>query len=159
MALYSVSWGLFVTPLILYQLYHFLFFILINTIIIIIYYYFLSLTLGPSKPFVPIRITAGNIDHSRAVIQWTVPSIAYSPESYFIRYGTSRNHLTYKSATLIGSQDLNARDQTLTIMLKYLIHDTQYYYQVVSTNTYDETTSVVYSFRTTKLGKDYYYCF
>ncbi|XP_019851636.1 PREDICTED: hemicentin-1-like [Amphimedon queenslandica] len=108
--------------------------------------------IGPSKPFLPIRIIAGDFGHSTALIQWTVPSIAYSPESYFIRYGTSRNNLNFKSSTLIGTQDLDAKDQTLSITLRYLTHDTLYYYQVVSTNTFGETNSVIYSLRTTRLA-------
>ena len=108
---------------------------------------------GPKSPFLPTRITAGNFAYSSAVIQWTVPSIAYSPEIYFIRYGTSPNNLNLKSEVLQGTQNLNAKDQTLSITLRYLTHDTRYYFTVVSNNTNGQTESAPHDFSTSRLGK------
>ena len=108
---------------------------------------------GPKSPFLPTRITAGNFAYSSAVIQWTVPSIAYSPETYFIRYGTGKSNLNLKSEVLQGTQNLNAKDQTLSITLRYLTHDTRYYFQVVSNNTNGQTESAEHEFSTSRLGK------
>lgn len=109
--------------------------------------------IGPLSPFVPTNIVTGNIDHSSAVIQWTVPSIAYSPETYYIKYGKSSDNLQFTSNILVGSVDLTARDQTLSLLLQYLEHGTMYYYKIIAGNNNGETTSSVHTFTTLKLGK------
>ena len=109
--------------------------------------------LGPRAPLLPTGITVGNVNHNSALIQWTVLSIAYSPETYYIRYGLSNNKLNYVSSSINGATDLAATSQTYSITLQHLIHNEVYYYSIVSNNNYTETTSAIDSFQTTKLCK------
>ena len=104
-------------------------------------------------PLLPTNIVTGNIDHRSAVIQWTVPSISYSPETYYIKYGKTADNLQYTSTPLAGTSDLTAKDQTLSLSLQYLEHGQIYYYKVIARNIQGETTSSLNTFTTQKLGE------
>jgi hypothetical protein len=95
---------------------------------------------------------SGNIDHRSAVIQWRVESISYSPESYYVKYGTSRDNLMFVSDSINGSTDLDTRDEILSIKLIHLNHNQDYYYVVVARNLNGETTSNIETFTTRKLA-------
>ena len=98
-----------------------------------------------------------HIEYNSTVIQWTTTKIAYTPESYYVKYGTSSNNLELRSATLKGSDILSTTDQTFEIKLTSLNHNTVYYYSVVSENQHESVESEILTFQTPKLGEFNYY--
>lgn len=67
--------------------------------------------------------------------------MAYTPEQYFAKYGTSNSSLDQMSEMILGGADISAVDQHYSLQLNGLQHDTAYYYQVVVSNTVGTTTS------------------
>ena len=59
--------------------------------------YHIYYSAGPRQPEVPMVVTATNVQDSSALIQWTVSSIAYTPETYVVEYGTSQDSLDMTS--------------------------------------------------------------
>ena len=104
---------------------------------------------GPTNPVTPDNNRAANILDNRATIQWTVPSIAYTPETYVVEFGTSQDSLSLTSGSLHSGPDITATDVTYSVQLSNLEPATTYHYRVVATNTADRSTaSGVQSFRT-----------
>ena len=104
---------------------------------------------GPTNPVIPDNNRATNIHDNRATIQWTVPSIAYTPETYVVEYGTSQDSLGLTSGSQHSGPDITATDVTYSLQLSNLEPATTYHYRVVATNTADRTTaSDVQSFMT-----------
>ena len=96
---------------------------------------------GPTNPVTPDNIRATNIHDNRATIQWTVPSIAYTPETYVVEYGTSQDSLGLTSGSQHSGPDITATDVTYSLQLSNLEPATTYHYQVVATNTADRSTA------------------
>ena len=93
-----------------------------------------------------------DITADSALIQWTVPYIAYSPEMYVVKYGTSQDSLTEKSDSTYSGEDITITNETYSIKLSNLKENTSYYVQVVATNTANRTNmSNVESFTTLPL--------
>ena len=113
--------------------------------------------IGPIPPVLPINIEAVHIEYNSTIIQWTTTEITYTPESYYIKYGTSSNNLLLQSATLKGSDNLSTTDQEFEIKLTSLDHNTVYYYSVVSENQHETVESEIMSFQTPKLGEFNYW--
>ena len=93
-----------------------------------------------------------NISYNRAVIVMTVPRISYTPEQYYIQYGTSSNLLQYCSEVRSGNTDISTVNEQITVTLNNLRHNTQYYYRVFAQNNVGTVHSNVYSFQTEQLG-------
>ena len=98
-------------------------------------------------------MTAINILHNEATIQWTVTSITYTPEQYIILYGIDESSLTQESDMVNGTMDFNSINDTYSVKITGLDYNTVYYYQVRSTNTEGATNSDVVMFQTTKKRK------
>ena len=113
--------------------------------------------IGPIPPVLPINIEAVHIEYNSTIIQWTTTEITYTPESYYVKYGTSSNNLLFQSATLKGSDNLSTTDQEFEIKLTSLDHNTVYYYSVVSENQHETVESEIMSFQTPKLGEFNYW--
>jgi len=96
---------------------------------------------GPRPPNSPQDISTINIRDNRATIQWTVPSIAYTPETYVVEYGTSQDSLGLTSGSQHSGPDITATDVTYSVQLSNLEPATTYHYQVVANNTADRTTT------------------
>ena len=104
---------------------------------------------GPTNPVTPNNNRATNILENRATIQWTVPSIAYTPETYVVEYGTSQDSLGLTSGSQHSGPDITVTDVTYSVQLSNLEPATTYHYRVVATNTADRSTaSGVQSFTT-----------
>ena len=93
-------------------------------------------------------VTATNVQDSSALIQWTVSSIAYTPETYVVEYGTSQDSLDMTSDPTHSGGDITVVNQMYSVQLSSLEPATQYYYQIVATNTALSRSSNLLSFRT-----------
>ncbi len=105
-----------------------------------------SHTTGPSPPFKPESVDTTVTTFTTAQIQWSVPSIAYTPEQYTVEYGTSPGSLSQSSAVVSGSTDLAAVDHQYSMEVTGLLEGSTYYYRVVAHNTHGSTSSNVYTF-------------
>ena len=76
-----------------------------------------------------------DITADSALIQWTVSYIAYSPEMYVVKYGTSQDSLTENSDSIYSGEDTTITNETYSVKLSNLKENTTYYVQVVATNT------------------------
>ena len=69
-----------------------------------------------------------------AVIEWLVPVIAYTPETYTVYYGPDEAQLNFTSNDVIGTVDITATNQIYSTTIMDLQSNETYYYQVVATN-------------------------
>ena len=79
----------------------------------------------------PEDIVFREVESESVIIQWTVAYISYSPETYVVQYGTSRETLVHNSsrrASEVGTT-------TYSVPLSGLRDNTTYYVQVLATNT------------------------
>ncbi len=79
--------------------------------------------------------------------------IAYTNETYVVMYGTDMNMLNSMSETVSSGSDFEAMDLTFLVLISDLTSNTDYYYQLVATNTFTSTSSAVMSFTTPDLSK------
>ena len=99
-----------------------------------------------------MNLVATAVTHNSATIQWTVPSIAYTPETYVVRYGT--NSVNRVSAAVLSGGDISVTDLTLSAELTGLEQLTGYMYEVQSSSGMGRaTTSSRETFMTTNLRK------
>lgn len=99
----------------------------INSIILI-------LSLGASAPVKPMDIVHTTVTADHAIIEWLIPVIAYTPETYIVNYGPDEAQLNFTSDTVIGTRDITARNQIYSTTISDLQSNTTYYYQVVAEN-------------------------
>ncbi len=110
-----------------------------------------SLT-GPAAPFFT-DLTATSDFYDTATIQWTIPLIAYTPETYVVYYGTDMSTLDRKSDTVSSGNDFAATNIRLFVELVGLTFSTEYYYQLVANNTFASNSSEVMNFTTPQRSK------
>ena len=97
----------------------------------------------------PLVDAIGNISDSSALIQWRVSSIAYTPETYVVEYGTSQDSLDITSDPTHSGGDITIANVTYSVTLSDLRENTTYYVHIVATNTAGRsTTSSVERFTT-----------
>ena len=101
---------------------------------------------GPSSPLQLANVMSTGITHSRATIQWTVPRIAYTPETYTVHYGTSSGSLTPFNQQRENSDNFTATNLQFSIQLTGLSAGTRYYYQVVAMNSVGSNQSTINNF-------------
>lgn len=94
-----------------------------------------------------------NITAYSATVQWVTPYLAYTPEQYVVSYGTMRESLNQRSPVLSSITDIAASNLTYDVFIPDLSPNTEYFYQVHSTNTYTTTASVIMNFTTLEAGK------
>ena len=83
-----------------------------------------------------------DVRHNRATIQWTVPRIAYTPETYTVHYGTSSGSLIPFNQQRQSGDDFTVTNLPFSVQLTGLSAGTTYYYQVVAMNSVGSTPSV-----------------
>ena len=110
---------------------------------------------GPSSPLQPSNLMSTDVRHNRAIIQWAVSRIAYTPETYTVHFGTSPGSLTSFSQQRHSGNNFTGANLQFSIQLTGLSAGTTYYYQVVAVNSVGSTVSVEQSFTTTELRKLY----
>ena len=94
-----------------------------------------------------------DVRHNRAIVRWTVPRIAYSPENYNVHFGTSPGSLTNVNQQQQTGDDFTATNLQFSVQLTGLSAGTTYYYQVVAMNSVGSTASDEQSFTTALLRK------
>ena len=100
-------------------------------------------------PYPPQQVHSDIVTHNTALIQWTVSSIAYTPETYVVEYGTSQNSLDMTSDPTHSGEDITIANVTYSVTLSDLRENTTYYVHIVATNTAGRsTTSTVQRFTT-----------
>ena len=106
-------------------------------------------------PMAPLEVTSrvNDILDTSVVIVWTVPAIAYTPETYRVVFGTEEDNLDRMSATEESGTDIMAIDILLSLSLTGLEPETMYYYRVKATNSFATTFNDVTSFTTAARSK------
>ena len=122
---------------------------------IMIYFYLNQLfPTGPSAPLQPSNLMSTSITHNGATIHWTMPRIAYTPETYTLHFGTSPGSLTNVSQQRHSGDNFTATNLQFSIQLTGLAPGTTYYYQVVAMNSVPGSNqSTVLQFPTNELRK------
>ena len=114
-----------------------------------LYQYFHPVYTGPVYPYPPQQVHSDIVTHNTALIQWTVFSIAYTPETYVVKYGTSQDSLDMTSDPTHSGEDITIANVTYSVTLSDLRENTTYYVHIVATNTADRSnTSSVERFMT-----------
>ena len=102
----------------------------------------------PVDPVRPEDIIFMDVKSDSVIIQWTVPYISYSPETYVVQYGTSRDSLIHNSSSTHSEEEV----MTYSVELSGLRDNTTYYVQVLATNTAQRSSgSCVHTFTTLSL--------
>ena len=107
---------------------------------------------GPRSPFTPESVTVSAVSSTSATIGWTVSSIAYTPETYVVEYGTSQDRLDMSSDPQYSGPKINIGSRTYSVQLNGLSAGTLYHYQVVANNLKQTSLSVAGKFTTIPLG-------
>ena len=81
-----------------------------------------------------------------------VTSVAYTIETYSVKYGVSSDDLDMRSNSTDGSSNYTAINQAYSLIVTGLEPFTQYYYAVVAHNSFTTTESSILIFRTTEAG-------
>ena len=98
----------------------------------------------------PTNVRVVSSDAATATVQWTVPLIAYTPETYMVSYSTgSLTRQVLMSDPVESGADFDAVNQTFSVELTGLEPNTTYNYQVITENTVATTTSELQNFITT----------
>ena len=104
---------------------------------------------GPSDPEQPTSLRANDTSFNGTTIHWTVPRIAYTPETYTVNFGNSSNSLTPFNQRRQSGDNFTATNLQFSVQLTGLTPGTNYSYRVVATNTIGRTAmSVIGMFRT-----------
>ena len=109
---------------------------------------------GPVAPEMPTNLMNISTRFDSATIQWTVPLIAFTPETYVVHYGTNMASLNLMSDPVESGDDFEAVNQVYSVPITGLEAVTVYYYMVVSTSTGGTTNSDVESFTTSPVGEE-----
>ena len=127
----------------------------VHPCIVVLPLYFLnhSFCTGPSTPLQPSNLMSTGVTHNRTTIQWTVPMIAYTPETYTVCFGTSPGSLTPFSQQRQSGDNFTATNLQFSIELTGLAVATRYYYQVEAINNVGSNQSTVEHFTTNELRK------
>ena len=107
---------------------------------------------GPRSPVTPESLTVSAVSSTSATIGWTVPSIAYTPETYVVVYGTRQDRLVMSSDPQYSGPNISIGSRTYSVQLNGLRPGTLYQYQVVANNSKQTSSSVAGKFTTIPLG-------
>ena len=75
-----------------------------------------SLSPGPAAPHV-LSTIASDFTDTQVTIFWVVPSIAYTPETYVVLYGTDRDSLDSTSAERSRGPDISVEQLSISLPL------------------------------------------
>ena len=117
--------------------------------------------IGRSSPYSLQSLQAINIGLYCATIQWTVRQIAYTPETYVVRYGM-HSILLEESEQVESGSDYVTINQVFSVNLTGLRPATKYSFRVFSSNSHSRRYSLQSSFMTKGNGKyvfvDAFFC-
>ena len=103
---------------------------------------------GSRRPDLPIDLKVAVIGTETAIIEWTVPTIAFTPESYVVYYGTSIKSLLLASDPVESGNNFSIINFKFSTQLSFLSSNTQYCYCVIAANTEGSTASAKKEFQT-----------
>ena len=85
-----------------------------------------------------------------AKVSWTVPSIAFTNESYYIEYESPRIGIGSREATpwITGNNNVSTQQRTYALVLDGLEDGFRYQYQVVAVNCFGMSRSNIQHFTT-----------
>ena len=98
-----------------------------------------------------MSLSALNVVHNAATIVWVVTEVAYTNESYIVRYGTDMNNLASSSTLVEGGMNFLAVNQQFDTRIEGLESDTKYYFAVLAINSEGNTSSLQGMFTTLEL--------
>ncbi len=81
------------------------------------------------------------INSNSATINWSVPIVSYTPETYIVYYGISTDNLNYSTNDVdsLGIENesfLTAQDEEYSVDITGLTSGMKYYYQLNSSNSF-----------------------
>lgn len=88
-----------------------------------------------------------------AIVQWTIPAIVYTPETYLVMYGEHPDSLLSSTETLNSGDDITAIERVYMVELKDLQPGTKYYFFVAAVNSYNLSQTELSFFYTKEIGK------
>ena len=103
---------------------------------------------GSQTPNPVTDITVFSLTHISILLQFTVTSLAFTPETYRMQYGLQLENLDMTSPVTASLNDFDATNHQLIIGASGLVDNTTYYYWIQATNTVGTTNSVVMSVTT-----------
>ena len=101
---------------------------------------------------IPGPVSSMDIQSTRVTIQWTVPSIAYTTETYMVLFDMKHNGLNSENDSQQSGPDISAANKTYSVSLSHLKPATLYHFRVAAINSAGSTTSDVQNV-TTAEGK------
>ena len=113
---------------------------------------FLSVS-GPRSPVAPTNLQFDNETYTFVILEWTVPSLAYTPETYRVMYGTDATNLDQTSQIINGTRNLDLLNQIYSVELDGLVQETIYFWKVVASNSFTATDSSISTFETILVRK------
>ena len=96
-------------------------------------------------PVEPVKVTVVKAN-TTAVVEWTVPMIDYTPESYVVEFGEDSGSLTRTSGLLHSGDDITVVNREYTTTVQDLTPRTTYHFRVKSTNSFSDTYSIEVTF-------------
>ena len=91
--------------------------------------------------------------YTYVILEWTVPSLAYTPETYQVMYGIDATNLDQTSELIDGASDLDLLNQIYSVELDGLVQETTYFWKVVASNSFTTTDSAIITFETILVRK------
>ena len=116
----------------------------------------ISAFLGQMSPEPPVDLLTYDVTTHSATVSWTVPTIAFTPETYVVHYGTSMDILDSTSDPIPELSSFTAINNNISITLTDLIPNTMYFYYINSTNSVGSNLSQVANFTTEIEGRSLY---
>ena len=96
-------------------------------------------------PVEPVEVTVVKAN-TTALVEWTVPLITYTPESYVVEFGEDSGSLSRTSGLLHSGDDITVANREYTTIAQDLIPRTTYHFRVKSTNSFSDTYSMEVTF-------------
>ena len=111
---------------------------------------------GPAPPL-PALLLAPIESPTSVTVGWKVPRVSYTPEDFTVYYGLESGSLNYsmsagRSRNITEEGFLTDTDQQYSVTIKNLASATQYFYQILSNNTFNTSRSVIGNFTTGDAG-------
>ena len=121
----------------------------IQSILIVIYS-------AARPPFTPVNVTT-IVTSTTAIITFTVPAIAYTPEEHYIQYiGLQLQNEQKISSKIVGQNILSTINVEYSITLGGLEEDNTYNFSVVSVNCIGSVTTSTMNFTTLPSCKTFF---
>ena len=108
--------------------------------------------LGPVLPGKPVQLRHTNVTSDLAIVEWLIPEVTYTPETYTVRYGVDQMVLNFSSSMLTGTRDIAATNQVYSTSISGLLPNTTYFYQVVAVNVIGSNSSRIMQLTTPSPG-------